>query len=247
MNHFLQGDNNVLLQQASNWLIKIWLESKGRPLTEESPLGSLSFSQRKSVPSRFSSKTLDDLLQPQTLLDTYKWLVSWLLRTTAEKYTQLQKQGRDQFASKNDSQIYKARTLSLAYIEHHVMEMFWIKIQNPNIPSDIRNALVKLLLLYGYWSLEKHLTTLYQGGYATGPLAANLIREGILRLCEEMKTDAVALADSIAPPDFILNSCLGKSDGQVYKNLQLAMSQTPKGFERDSYWKDIVTKINSKI
>jgi hypothetical protein len=53
------------------------------------------------------------------------------------------------------------------------------------------------------------------GGFATGPAPTRLIRKAILQLCLELKPEAVALADSLAPPDFILNSALGKSDGEV--------------------------------
>lgn len=49
----------------------------------------------------------------------------------------------------------------------------------------------------------------------SGSDPAFLIREAILSLCDEIKPDAVALADVIAPPDFVLNSAIGKSDGQV--------------------------------
>jgi len=241
----IQGDNNVLLQQGSNWLIKLWLDSKSKDFSDEGPLGSLSFLKGKM--KSFNAKSVNELLKPEVLLENYKWLVTWLLKSSAEKFQGLQKEGRDTFTSKNDSQVYKARTLSIAYIEHYVMELFWKRLQNPEIAPEIRSVLIKLLLLFGYWSLEKHLTSLYQGGFAQGPTAAALIRETVLHLCEEIKPDAVALVDAIAPPDFILNSCLGHSDGQVYKNLQLAMSQTPNGFERDSYWQDIVGKIQSKL
>lgn len=34
-------------------------------------------------------------------------------------------------------------------------------------------------------------------------------------MCLELKDDAVSLVDVIAPPDFVLNSALGRSDGEV--------------------------------
>jgi len=34
-------------------------------------------------------------------------------------------------------------------------------------------------------------------------------------LTQDLKSDAVAMADALAPPDFILNSALGMSDGEV--------------------------------
>lgn len=53
------------------------------------------------------------------------------------------------------------------------------------------------------------------GGYAVGLQPASLLREAILQLCTQLKPEAVALADVLAPPDFILNSVLGSSDGNV--------------------------------
>lgn len=53
------------------------------------------------------------------------------------------------------------------------------------------------------------------GGYTVGQKPALLLREAILQLCSQLKPESVALADVIAPPDFVLNSALGRSDGQV--------------------------------
>ncbi|XP_021962932.1 peroxisomal acyl-coenzyme A oxidase 3 isoform X2 [Folsomia candida] len=246
-----EGDNNVLLQQASNWLIKLWGEySSGRTLVNEGPLGSLSFLNNvgQTLSSTFNPNSSHrDLLRPETLLSAYKWLVCWLLKNSAEKFQVLSSQGVDPFTAKNNSQVYRARTLTLAYIEHFVLERFLHKIQETPNSDGVRDVLTKLFLLYGYWSLEKQLAFLYQGGYAKGPLAATLIRETILSLCEILKQDAVAAVDAIAPPDFIINSCLGRSDGQVYKHLQAAMMQTPKGFERDECWQDLAKLFQSKM
>lgn len=77
----------------------------------------------------------------------------------------------------------------------------------------------KLYSLYGIFTLEKHIPYLYQGGYAVGPNPTVIIQDSILHLCSELKDDAVSLIDVIAPPDFILKSALGASDGQVSKKL----------------------------
>jgi hypothetical protein len=53
------------------------------------------------------------------------------------------------------------------------------------------------------------------GGYATDSNLADLVKEGILQMCSQLKPEAVAVADSLAPPDFVLNSVIGKSDGKV--------------------------------
>ena len=53
------------------------------------------------------------------------------------------------------------------------------------------------------------------GGYLSGREPARLIRDSVVELCAHLKNEAVALVDAVAPPDFILNSPIGSSDGQV--------------------------------
>jgi len=74
-----------------------------------------------------------------------------------------------------------------------------------------------LCSLFGAITLEKRLGDLYSGGYAsTDSNIDRFLREGIIMLCRDLVDDAVALVDVLAPPDFILNSALGMSDGEVY-------------------------------
>ena len=41
------------------------------------------------------------------------------------------------------------------------------------------------------------------------------VHNRIKKLCKELLPEAVALVDAIAPPDFVLQSVLGKADGKV--------------------------------
>lgn len=100
------------------------------------------------------------------------------------------------------------------YFQHFFLQQFIERLSECPDPS-IKLVLRNLGALYGLYSLEKFLSTLYQGGYATGNLPAVLVEDGITDLCSKLKNDAVALVDVLAPPDFILNSILGVSDGKV--------------------------------
>ena len=80
--------------------------------------------------------------------------------------------------------------------------------------------------------MDKHLVVCYQGGYFNTEKPVNLIREMVIELCSEMKDDAIALVDAMAPPDYVLNSVLGDCRGDVYKNLYNAMIQSSGAFDR---------------
>jgi len=69
------------------------------------------------------------------------------------------------------------------------------------------------------------------------------IHETLLKLCKELLPNAIALSDVLSPPDFILNSILGNSDGQVYQHLKQSFFSTPNSFGRASYWDKILSKL----
>lgn len=102
---------------------------------------------------------------------------------------------------------------------------------NENEDMSLKPALDKILYLSALHMLEKHMAIFYQGGYFNGERPVTLIRDSIIRLCGEMKNEAVALIDAIAPPDFVLNSALGDSTGEAYKKLYSMMIQSPYSLE----------------
>ncbi|CAL1534858.1 unnamed protein product [Lymnaea stagnalis] len=245
-NNTYEGDNNVLLQQTSNYLLSYVEKALSGRLGETltSPLGSVNILSDlpHRLKSQFSAKTVEDCLNPNVALDAYKWLVCYLLVESNRRLSE--HIGKDAFTARNDSQAYYCRSLSLAFIEHSVLERFVKALDEKNdepTPTTLRTVLSRLCALYGLWSIEKHLTTLYQGGYLSGGDPPRLIREAILQLCLQLKPDAVSLVDAIAPPDFILNSPIGCSDGQIYKNLYGAMLQGSKALERAAYWEEAIT------
>ncbi|KAJ4439582.1 hypothetical protein ANN_07709 [Periplaneta americana] len=237
-----EGENNVLLQQTSNWLLTQWNNRVKEGTRISTPLGSANYlsDADKILRTRFSAQTIEEAVNPEVLLSAYKWLVCWLLQATANKVQSLLQRGKDAFTAKNDSQMFYAKPLSLAFIEHFILQRFWLCATADGIDPKVKAVLTNLCSLYGAWSLEKHLATLYQGSYINGLEPAQLIREGILDLFTKLKPDAIALVDVIAPPDFALNSVLGKSDGKVYENLQAFLFQSPQVFERPSWWQDVV-------
>lgn len=246
-----EGDNNVLQQQTSNWLVQLWMKRHNinAELLFDTPLQSVKFllDEQRILKQQFKVVSVNELMFPETLLDAYKWLICYLLEITAHKLKLLQEQGGNQFTARNETQVFYAKTLSLVFIEHFVLSTcFNFALKEATSEPEIQNVLMLLISLYGIWSLEKHLSFLYQGEYLNEGRSSLLFKEAIINLCARLKPEAVSLADAIAPTDFILNSVLGNSDGQVYKHLEESMFNNPDTFKVPDWWHEILA-MNSKL
>uniref|UniRef100_A0A672ID32 Acyl-coenzyme A oxidase n=1 Tax=Salarias fasciatus TaxID=181472 RepID=A0A672ID32_SALFA len=235
-----EGDNNVLLQQTSSYLLG-WLQARrhGGPRVE-SPLHTVDFLQDidQILRGRFTAATVEECLDAAVCVAAYQWLVCFLLEESQKRLEQQRAAGSGEFDARNKSQVFYCRSLSIAYIEHTCLQRFHQLTSDPDTPPGLRPVLRKLCSLYGLWSLSSHMATLYQGGFLSGRAAAELIQTSILTLCSQLKDDAVALVDVFAPTDFILNSPIGCADGQLYKNLWSVVTQGSRALERPDWWKD---------
>ncbi|XP_044912616.1 peroxisomal acyl-coenzyme A oxidase 3 isoform X3 [Felis catus] len=233
-----EGDNNVLLQQTSGYLLgllELRLQGGARL---ESPLGTVDFLEAYPdiLDQRFSCPSVTGCLQSSVPLAAYEWLVCYLLRESVQKVNQEKRSGSSDFEARNNSQVYRCRSLALAFLELTVVRRFHEYVHQPSVPPPLRAVLQRLSALYALWSLNQHTALLYRGGYFSGEQAGKMIENAILDLCAQLKDDAVALVDVIAPPDFILDSPIGRADGELYKNLWTAVLQESQVLERASWW-----------
>lgn len=206
-----EGDNNVLGQQASNWLLKQW---NG---VVESPLGSVNFLLQRNeiLASSFNKVKAANLPPFEFILSCYEWLMCHLLDVTNKMVNSCKANGAGNFTAKNDSQMYKARTLSQALAEYFAMCSFKKKFEARETSSELKPVLMKLFLIYGFWNLDKHLATFYIGGFAQGTEFSEMVRLSLIKACDKLKDSAVGIADALSPPDFVLDSVIGKADGKV--------------------------------
>ncbi|XP_070508448.1 peroxisomal acyl-coenzyme A oxidase 3-like [Chironomus tepperi] len=249
-----EGENNVLIQQASNFLLAV--RSKGwNEFAKASPLGTAAFLRDGDEILRMKWKWNDVgcAMDPENLLTTFNWICAYLLEKTFNRVKTLQQSGQSNFDVRNNSQTFHANTLAVAYGQRQVIVAFLAAIRKltPENPAECA-VLTKLLSLFGANLIStKYINVLYEGGFAdsNGPNVNDLLQTGILGLLVDLKNDAVSLVDAIAPPDFILNSPLGMSDGNVYRHLEAVLYQTPDTFTRAAWWKDCVYKdyLGSKL
>ncbi|VDL79733.1 unnamed protein product [Nippostrongylus brasiliensis] len=203
-----EGENYMILQQASNILLN--------KLATRTPTPMKSFDFLYETPKLFSGFTEDIV---KDVIKAYNWLILYLIKQTSADFDCELKSGNDcTFCARNQVQVHRAQCLSIAYAELTIID--WSKQFVDNVQQKpIKDVLGRLIALYGLFSFEKHLATCYIGGYCTGAVFGEGIRSSIRKLESEIAPDAAALVDAIAPPDFVLNSALGNSDGRPYDHL----------------------------
>lgn len=89
------------------------------------------------------------------------------------------------------------------------------RITKNDVSPELKSVLTTIYFIYAFSCIDKYIATFYQGEFAIGASFAEMIRSELLKRCEEIKNSAVSIADALAPPDWVLKSVLGKSDGRV--------------------------------
>lgn len=143
----------------------------------------------------------------------------YLMDSTVKQMQSSTNNGLSRFEARNNAQVYRARDLTRAYSEYYALKSFQNRLTHPDVTDSLRPILHLIYRIYGLWCLERHLATFYQGRFAVTDNQSHsfgeIVRNELLQLCGEMKDSSVAVVDALAPPDFALNSIIGKSDGLV--------------------------------
>ncbi|KAK5645188.1 hypothetical protein RI129_006488 [Pyrocoelia pectoralis] len=237
-----EGDNHVLIQQTTNWLMKLWPRMLEGKTIINFPLESVNFmsSAREILTQSFAGRCVADFIDPQNILKCYQWLTCYLLKVTYEKQTSLQRGGTNTFSTRNNSQVYFSKSLATVYILHFFIQRTY-KIISDVPDGASKEALLKLLSLFGVWNLQKYTQYFYQGNYASGPEFVQFLEDAILKLCKNLKDDAISLMDAIVPADFLIHSVLGRSDGNVYERLESVTTHTHGTFAKVA-WRDEINE-----
>uniref|UniRef100_A0A1L8DZ18 Acyl-coenzyme A oxidase n=1 Tax=Nyssomyia neivai TaxID=330878 RepID=A0A1L8DZ18_9DIPT len=239
-----EGDNNVLGQQASNWLLRQWAEDV------QSPLGTVNFIKRREEILKSTFKSISqqhEITSWQFINHCLEWLMCWLIQSIVEDVRVAKQNGSCSFVAKNNTQVYKAKDLSIIYAEFYAISSFRLRCLKSDVAANVKPVLELIHRIYGLWVIDRHMVAFYQGSFATGSTFAETIRTHLLRSCGALKADAVTVADSLAPPDYVLNSVIAKSDGLLYQNLQNEFMTNPGALERANWWKDVLPFPKSKL
>jgi acyl-CoA oxidase len=107
------------------------------------------------------------------------------------------------------SRLYAAKLHSFSYLFNRFSDGV------SKTTGDINKVLSKVCLLYGLFTIEENAGAFLQYEYFT-PAQIEFVRSSVNTLCKEVRDQAIPLVDSFNLTDYVINSPLGRKDGNVY-------------------------------
>ena len=120
------------------------------------------------------------------------------------------------FDAWNNSQVFYFQKLALAFGELFIFNTA-IEHLKTNISSneDLLKIFSELIVLFTLNCLERDFCALRDNDFIGGEIG-DVVKEEILKICKNFKCDLIKIIDAISPPDYVLNSPIGKSTGLVH-------------------------------
>lgn len=218
-NNTYEGDNNVLLMQTSNYIIKLYEDKLRNGKNIKTQLGICDYLDKcdeilQDTQFKPNVNSIDDVIR------VFEFMICFLTKISADKLRNfLDNQRMTQFESREETQVYYLRNLSKIFFELNAINAFrsFINCNQPRKADQaddyarVNHVLNKLLLLFSLWCLDKNFLVLNQADFTgfNAQFGLHRLQEKILTLCDQLKKECVALVDAFAPADFIVNSTLG--------------------------------------
>uniref|UniRef100_A0A3B4ENI7 Acyl-coenzyme A oxidase n=1 Tax=Pygocentrus nattereri TaxID=42514 RepID=A0A3B4ENI7_PYGNA len=202
-----EGENTVMMLQTARFLVKCYRQAReGQQLS-----GTVSYlnEQQRLQPQPVSSRpTVVNINDLASLVEAYKLRAAKLVEVAAKSLQGELQRSISQEDAWNNSSIELVRA-SDAHCHYVVVELFAAKLSEIS-DTAVHSVLNTLALLYAL-----HGITLNSGDF----LQLSQITQRIKALLVEIRPNAVALVDSFDYNDEMLNSVLGRYDGNVYESM----------------------------
>lgn len=119
--------------------------------------------------------------------------------------------------------------LSTAHSQYLVVKNFYEAVSSPDTAAKIDPETVtllhKLFRLYALHTLEREAADFFTSGAVTTRQITLTRNKAVMKLLDEIRPHAVNLVDAWKFPDWVLDSSLGREDGDVYRDLFRRASQ----------------------
>ncbi|CAN9510161.1 unnamed protein product [Ophioblennius macclurei] len=212
-----EGENTVMMLQTARYLVKSYRQAKdGQRLS-----GTVSYlndmETRRVQPQPVSARPIVvDINDLSSLVEIYKLRASILVELAAKSIQQELQRRKSQEEAWNNSSIDLVRA-SDAHCHFVVVKLFTDQLGEIN-DTAIHSVLSTLALLYALHGITKNSGDFLQAGLLSVPQMRQ-IPSRIKDLLSQLRVNAVPLVDAFDINDELLQSVLGRYDGNVYENM----------------------------
>ncbi|KAG0003248.1 Acyl-coenzyme A oxidase (Acyl-CoA oxidase) [Entomortierella chlamydospora] len=215
-----EGENALLTQQVSRYLLKLYKDVIRNPNVKLSPPSKYIFSlvdRNAFVSERCQARSLQDFYKIEVILAALHHRAARLIYELA----QAEKSGTD-WPQLN----LECMRLSKAHVQYILVENFYNGIRkrynsSPSASPEERNLFLAVESVYNlhvFYTIEVELSEFLEDGYFS-PEQASWIHEGVKRCLQAVRPNAVGFSDCFGFTDSFLNSALGSYDGRAYERL----------------------------
>ena len=232
-----EGDNNVLGMSVGKPIVRevINLEDKGKKVR-----GSTAFlNQLKEYTGSNSSKVvLDSVADLDDVNKVIKAIEVAIIRLAQEAATTVRKESLD-FVGAELVQLSKLKA-------HHYLLTEYVRRVNEFDQKDLVPYLLTIAKLYGATVvLDKFAGVFLTFNVASSKAITDLASVQIPKLCAEVRPNVVAYTDSFQQSDMIVNSAIGRYDGDIYENyFDLVKAQNPPSKTKAPYSAALEAMLN---
>lgn len=245
-----EGDNNVMYLQTARYLLKLLSEQGGGAITTGMDTA---FSAAYLVTTSQLSSSSCRVQEPQQwnhsehVLIALQCATKRLALVACETLKQMSG-GAIVFegAPWNESTVDLIRLARghCSYILHETMVRF-VKdaADGRKVSPQTLTVLEKLTALHGVCVVEDMTADLLESGHLNGR-QASWLRSQKRALVRDLRGDAVSLVDAFGYEDYLLNSALGRKDGDVYNALLSAAKVSPLNKTQEGpAWKPVLEPL----
>ncbi|XP_074656011.1 peroxisomal acyl-coenzyme A oxidase 1-like [Tubulanus polymorphus] len=204
-----EGENTVMYLQTARYLVKC----RGLALNGQKLTGSVAYISDNINQSCSISSTLNI----HSLVDAFKHNAQ---REVIQMYDRLEHsklEGNQSEIAWNMCSVQLVQGAK-AHCQYFIVKTFADCLQQGDLEPSVKTILTKLFQLYGVYNIKERLGDFLQDGFMNSGQVETVV-DGVLKLLDVLRPDAVALVDAFDFHDRVLDSVLGRYDGQVYKHL----------------------------